>query len=528
MTPPPAPRPPRAPAARRRAKPRPPKPRPRRERGPDGAPAPPPLPDAPATAQAAGLAAREAAALLLARVIDDRRSLSGLVDTRHGPPAFQALEPRDRALARAIVTTALRHRGQIHAALSAQLDRPPPKGARHLIHTLHVAAAQILFMQVPARAAVSLAVSAVRREPRSTRFARLANAVLRRVAETGLPASAPDAPAPNDPAPAPSVPAPGRAPGTAVNAPSWFAKRLAKQWGRERAAAILAQHARVPAIDLCCRAEAAAWADRLGGFPLFEGCVRVTRDDPVPQWPGYAEGAWWVQDAAAQLPAALLGDVAGVRVLDLCAAPGGKAAQLAAAGARVTAVELVADRATRLRSNMERLSLDVDVVEADLFDWTPEAPFEAILLDAPCSSTGTARRHPDVPWTKTSEDVAALAGLQRRMIERAATMLSPGGRLVFANCSIDRAEGEDILAAVLASGDLALDAISPDEVHGLRHLVNEHGWLRSLPCHLARPPAAGEDAIGAPDDPATGLDGFFAARLVRREATALTGAGTSR
>ena len=446
--------------------------------------------DAPEGAPPPGLAARQAAATLLARVVDDRRSLSGLVDTRHGPSAFQALEARDQALARAIVTAALRHRGTIESVLSHAFDRAPPKRARHLIHTLHVAAAQILFLDVPDRAAVSLAVEALRREPRSARFAGLANAVLRKVAAQGVPTDA-----------RPS------------GVPDWWARRMGKQWGRERAAAILAAQAKAPAIDLCCPHDAAGWASRLGGTHLFGACVRVERGDPVTAWPGFEEGAWWVQDAAAQLPAALLGDVSGERVLDLCAAPGGKAAQLIAAGARLTAVEMVPDRAARLRANLARLSLSATIMEADLMEWAPEEPFGAILLDAPCSSTGTARRHPDIPWTKTADDIEALARLQEAMLRRAATFLAPGGRLVFANCSLDRTEGEDVLARVTGDGTFVLDPVEAHEVHGLAHLVNPKGWVRSLPAHPARPLAPGEGTLGLPEDPATGLDGFFAARL---------------
>lgn len=437
-----------------------------------------------------GLAARQSAATVMARIIDDGRGLDGLFATRHGPASLQRLDEQDRTLVRAIALTACRHRGVIIHLLDRLLKRPVPRNARHLAHTLHVAAAQILFMNVPDSAAVDLAVTALNEEKRSTRFAGLANAVLRRLSREKDALLA-------------SLSLDERA---KMNTPDWLFKRLRKAYGRERALAIAGMHMHEPALDLSVKETPDVWAEKLEGRTIFGRTIRVAATGSLENWPGYAEGEWWVQDAAAGLPAVLLGDVAGKRVLDLCAAPGGKTAQLATAGAKVTAVDSVASRIARLNSNLDRLRLTANVIEADVMSWTPDEPFDAVLLDAPCSSTGTIRRHPDVAWTKTPQIVAQLAGLQRDMIERAASMVKSGGTLVFANCSLDRSEGEDIVASLdCAALGLISDAVRPEEVFGHAEFITGQGTLRTLPCHLA-----------AADPMAAGLDGFFAARFRKK------------
>jgi 16S rRNA (cytosine967-C5)-methyltransferase len=225
----------------------------------------------------------------------------------------------------------------------------------------------------------------------------------------------------------------------------------------------------------------------------------------VADLPGYGEGAWWVQDAAAALPARLLGDVAGMRVADLCAAPGGKTVQLAAAGARVTAVDISASRLKRLAVNLARLGLEAEIVTADLMKYEPARPFDAILLDAPCSSTGTARRHPDIPWTKTPEDIDKLAEVQRRLLGRAVRMVKPGGRVVFSNCSLDPAEGEDLVEKFLVeTAGIRLDPVRPGEFDGVDPFITTRGTLRTTPADLD----VGTSAL-------SGMDGFFATRFVR-------------
>jgi 16S rRNA (cytosine967-C5)-methyltransferase len=423
---------------------------------------------------------------LLAAVIDTRTPLDGLTDSEHGHPQFRALDVRDRGLVRAILTTSLRFRNTIEALIAARLDRPLPVNATALSHILHVGAAQILFLDVPDSAAVDVAVSLAQADPRTRRFAGLVNAVLREIArrkERALPAALRQT----------------------VDAPAWFAERLHAAYGDARAAAILDNHRREAAIDLTVKQDADAWAERLGGRVLPTGSVRLGAiAGGLTDLPGYAEGAWWVQDAAASLPARLLGDIGGRRVADLCAAPGGKAAQLAAGGARVTAVDISANRLLRLRENLERLGLKAESVCADILSWQPDRPFDAVLLDSPCSATGTARRHPDVLWTKTPDDVEKLAGLQRRLLERTATLVAPGGTVVFANCSLDPREGEHVVEAVTAAAALTVDRIAPSELPGLEHLVTPEGFLRTTPAELP----GGEGF-------APGMDGFFAARLRR-------------
>ncbi len=434
-----------------------------------------------------GLAARKTAAKLLAAIVDAGTPLDGLTDHDHGHPQFRALEPRDRALVRAILTTALRFRGTVQALIDARLERPLPANAHALSHILHVAAAQILFLDVPDSAAVDLAVTQAKEDKRTQRFSALVNGVLREIArrkERALPAAL----------------------AKTVDAPDWFARSLRAAYGEAQAAAILAAHRLESPIDFTVKSDPGGWAVRLGGVVLPTGGVRLERlDGPVTALPGFAEGEWWVQDAAASIPAQLFGDIAGLRVADLCAAPGGKTAQLAHAGARVTALELSPNRAKRLRANLERLKLEAGIVQGDLFAYVPETPFDAVLLDAPCSSTGTVRRHPDVPWTKGPQDVEKLAALQARMLAHAVTLVKPGGTVVFSNCSLEPAEGEALLNAFLAANpQVALDPVRPGEFPFCDPFLTGTGTVRTTP--------AGLD-MGTPA--LSGLDGFFAARLKR-------------
>lgn len=429
----------------------------------------------------AGSAARRAATRLLAAVIDARTPLDGLTDAEHGHPLYRPLDGRDRALVRAILRAALVHRRTLAAALNARLDRPLPAGARHLEHVLHVAAAQMLYLDVPDSAAVDLAVDEVSGDPRSRRFSGLVNAVLRRLGREKADIH------------------------PVAEGPDWFRQALADAWGPDRAAAILSIHAVDAPLDLTVRADPARWATRLGGTVLPTRSVRLVRPGAaIPELDGFAEGAWFVQDAAAALPARLLGDVAGYRVADLCAAPGGKTAQLALAGAEVTAFDISASRLRRLAANMARLGLAVDTKAGDILALEPERRFDAVLLDAPCSSTGTVRRHPDVPWTKTPDDVAKLAGLQARLLDHAAGFVRPGGRLVFSNCSLLPVEGEETARRFLERRPgFALDPVRPGETPGLDGFVTAEGFVRTLPDDWSR---------GTPET--SGLDGFFAARFL--------------
>ncbi len=431
-----------------------------------------------------GLDARRAAVRLLAAVIDARTPLDALTDNEHGHPQFLALSARDKALVRAILVSALRHRCTIESLIRETLERPLPEKARALSHILHVGAAQILFLDVPDSAAVDLAVAQAKTDPRTARFSGLVNAVLRNLARGGGEA----------------LP---RALARTRDAPAWFMEHLESAYGRETADAILAAHRREPPTDFTVKSDPDGWAIRLGGRVLPNGSVRVDRlPAPVAELPGYAEGEWWVQDAAASLPARLLGDVRRRAVADLCAAPGGKTAQLAQAGAMVTAVDLSASRLQRLEVNLNRLGLTAQTVKADLLAWRPDQRFDAVLLDAPCSSTGTVRRHPDVPWTKRPEDIQRLAELQSRLLERALMLLRPGGVLVFANCSLDPAEGEELVGRLLAERrEVVLYPVRASELPDAEHFITSEGYLRTTP---AVPETAGQ--LGD-------VDGFFAARL---------------
>lgn len=428
-----------------------------------------------------GLAARRAAVEAVRAALAGRTP-SADAETSPGVP----LPDRDRGLARAIAGVVMRRRPAVFSAFERHLARPLPARAERVRAILAVGAAQILFLDVPDHAAVSLAVDLAREDRSSAPFAALVNGVLRKVAAGRAAVLA----EPVDPL---------------ALLPPWLAARWRDRFGADLAAAIAAQAAVEPALDLTVRSDPEGWAERLGGIVLPTGTVRLVAHGAVSSLPGYAEGAWWVQDAAAALPARLLGDVAGRRVADLCAAPGGKTAILAAAGAAVTAVDVAPERLARLAANLKRLGLAADLVAADLLEWQPAAPFDAILLDAPCTATGTLRRHPEIALAKRPQDVAALADLQQRLLARAVSWLKPGGTLVFATCSLEREEGPAQIGRLLAAGaPVERRPIAAGEIGGLAEALTAEGDLVTLPVHLPH----AEPRL-------SGLDGFFAARLVR-------------
>lgn len=440
-----------------------------------------------------GLAVRKTAASILRQVIERSVPLDALTDEANGAEHFRALDPRDRSLVRAILGAALRRRGEIHAALRRCLDRPLPLNAGALAAILHVGAAQILFLDVPDHAAVSLAVAHAWSD-RTARNARgLVNSVLRRIArERDDILARPDA--------------------ARLNAPDWLFRRWSESYGEAVAERIAEAHLVPPGLDLSVRADPALWAERLDGVALPTGTVRLRETRRVSALAGYAEGAWWVQDAAAALPARLLGDVAGKTVADLCAAPGGKTAELAASGAFVTAVDISASRLRRLTANLDRLQLKAAIETADILTWAPARTFDAVLLDAPCMATGTIRRHPDVALLKRPDDLDTLASLQARMLDSAAALVSPGGLLVFCTCSLEPEEGEAQVAPFLGRHpEFAAAPVDPAELSGLAHLISPSGALRTLPFH-----GFGADLISPHIlDTLSGMDGFFAARFRR-------------
>ncbi|MCW2308647.1 RsmB/NOP family class I SAM-dependent RNA methyltransferase [Rhodobium gokarnense] len=434
----------------------------------------------------AGLAARRVAVDILESVTDRGRRLEDVLESALNAGAASALIAKDRALVRAIVGTALRRKGQITDALGRLMKSRPPAKAHRLDHILAVGAAQILFMDVPDHAAVSLAVTQAVAEPRLRPFKNLVNGVLRNLGrQRDAILSGQDA--------------------ERLNTPDWLWQRWEKAYGPENARRFAAMHALEPSLDITVRSDPGGWAERLGAAVLPTGSLRLIPSGPIDRLDGFAEGAWWVQDAAAALPARLLGDIAGKRVADLCAAPGGKTAQLAAAGANVTAVDISAARLKRVEENLARLGLGAEIVAADLTDWTPEAPFDAILLDAPCSATGTVRRHPDLPWRRSGTEIESLAALQAEMLRQALSWLKPGGEIVYCTCSLEPEEGEAQVARALQEmPGLERRPIEAGEIGGLADLVTADGDLRTLPCHLSSAEAR-----------LSGLDGFFAARLRR-------------
>ncbi len=410
-----------------------------------------------------GLPTRKAARDLLDATLEQRRPLEEALEALP-----KRLDPRDRAAAHRIAAMVLRRLGCIDEVLSPFLRREPPPPARH---ALRIGAAELLLLDTPPHAAVATAVALA---PRA--FAGLVNAVLRKVAAEGAAAlEGLDAPR--------------------LDTPAWLWASWHAAYGP--AVRAIAEAHRGPApLDLSAAPGA---TPPEGAEVLPTGSWRMAAGTRVTDLPGFAEGRFWVQDAAAALPALLLGARPGERIADLCAAPGGKTAQLAAAGADVTAVERDAARLARLAENLARLRLPATLVQADAAAWTPPAPFDAILLDAPCTATGTIRRHPDVAHTKRARDVGAAAEAQARLLAAAARMLKPGGRLIFATCSLQPEEGEAHLARAAA---LSLEhrPWSAADLPGLPEAITPAGCLRTRPDFW---PDRG------------GMDGFFAARFVR-------------
>jgi len=436
-----------------------------------------------------GLAARRIAADILDGVLHKQRTLDEQLDGAAAHPGLKTLSDRDRALMRRLVATILRRLGTLGHVLSRLLDRGVPTDAPRAQSALLIGAAQILWMDVPDHAAVDLSVRLVQSDRRAAKYAGLVNAVLRRCAREGQPLI-------------------DEVKSQTLDIPAWLLARWTAHYGAAVARAIADAIGHEPSLDITVKSDPAQWATRLHGETLPTGTVRTLLQGSVTMLPGFTEGQWWVQDAAAALPARLLGDVNGKSVADLCAAPGGKTAQLAHAGARVTAVDRSPGRMARLRDNLARLALGAETVVADAAEWQGAKSgegFDCILIDAPCSSTGTIRRHPDIAWLRQETDIGALMALQKRLLQKAVALLKPGGTLVYCTCSLEPEEGEQAIAALLANEPAVRRApIAAGEVAGLAEILTSEGDLRTLPCHLPHP-----------DTRLSGLDGFYAARLVK-------------
>ena len=423
--------------------------------------------------------ARAVAAHSLGAILRRGSTLDQALGSESG---LDGLSTRDAAFARLLLLTTLRRLGQIDAFLAGLMDRPLPARRGPVQDVLRLGIAQLAFLETPAHAAVASTV-ALARGPRLAPYRGLVNAVLRRASREHAAIASLDA--------------------ARLNTPDWLWQSWTHAYGEERCRAIAAAHIEEPPLDLSLvtdrEEQAEALCDALGAQSLPGGTLRLRGAGEVTQLKGYDAGAWWVQDAAAALPARLLGPVADKRVLEIGAAPGGKTAQLAAAGAHVTAVDRSAPRLTRLRANLARLGLDAEIVEADALDWRPQAPADAVLLDVPCSATGTIRRHPDIPHGRKPADVARLAESQGRLLARTAGMVAPGGLLVYASCSLQPEECERQVDAFLAvSPEFARLPVREGELTCIDEAITAAGDLRTLPCHWAE---------------RGGMDGFYAARL---------------
>ncbi len=395
-----------------------------------------------------------------------------------------SLSARDRGFQRLLVLTTLRRLGQIEDAIARCVERPDQLPPRERC-VLRLGAAQLLFIGTPAFAAVDGAVEGTR----SKSLKGLVNAVLRRLSREGATILASQDAA-------------------RLNTPAWLWEQWLRDFGEPTARAIATAHLVEPPLDLTVSGDAAALAERAGAVVLPTGSVRQRNAGSVAELPGYDEGAWWVQDAAAGLPARLLlgamAEPRGARIADLCAAPGGKTAQLATAGAAVTAVDRDAARLQRVADNLRRLRLNATLVAADATQWSPGAPFDSVLLDAPCTATGTIRRNPDIAWHKSAQSSAGLRPTQDALLDSAAAVLRPGGVLVYCVCSLDSGEGVERVESFLSRRQgFRRELVAAAEVGGLQELLTPAGDLRTLPSHLAD--------LG-------GMDGFYAARLRRERA----------
>ena len=425
---------------------------------------------------------------LIAGVLRHARSLDEGLASAFARPEIAALEPRDRAFAYLIASTVLRRYGELSAVIAHCLDKPLPAKRGAAMEILLAGAAQLLILETPAHAAINLAVTQSKQDAQTNRFNRLINAVLRRITREGA-----DVLAGLD--------------RVRSNIPDWLWRRWCEEYGDETARKIADASLKEAALDLSMRTQAEDWAEQLNAVVLPTGSLRLKAAGRIEELPGFSEGRWWVQDAAAALPARLLGDVTGQRVLDLCAAPGGKTAQLASAGANVTSVDNAASRMERFRANLDRLQLSAELVIADAAAYHSNEPFDAVLLDAPCTATGTIRRHPDILHLKRSADIEKLAKLQSGLLDAASRMLKPGGTLVYCTCSLEPEEGERQVDRFLARNtNFQRHAISAGELNTPPDWITPDGDLRTLPFHL--PEMKDRDSNAVP-----GIDGFFAARL---------------
>ena len=435
-----------------------------------------------ASAQTDILAARLIALDIFSTVIDRRQPLDQVLEENRG---LNALSAQNRAFVRMLVSTALRRLGQIDDFIRRATEKNTPLNPPLLHHLLRLGATQIAFMDVPDYAAADTSVR-IADERQLSRQRGLVNAVLRRIAREHRDWA-------------------GKQDTARMNTPDWLMKILIADYGLRTAAEIAQANMAEAPLDISIKNPGMRdhWAATLQAAILPTGTLRRAEGGMVRDLPGFDDGMWWVQDAAAALPVNLLGNIEGKTVIDLCAAPGGKTAQMAARGASVIALDRSAARLTRLGENLRRLRLDknIQMETADAAAWHPKDKAEFILLDAPCTATGTIRRHPDVPYLKSEADVTRLGDVQQKLLDNACEMLVPGGILIYCTCSLLKDEGERQIEKLLArNSSIQRLPLSPAETGGINGIINEQGDMRILPFHLA--------AQG-------GMDGFFASRLQR-------------
>ncbi|MGI4818256.1 MAG: RsmB/NOP family class I SAM-dependent RNA methyltransferase [Janthinobacterium lividum] len=420
-----------------------------------------------------GVQARLVAGLLLNAALEKR---TGLDDELAKSPA-KDLSPADRAFARACAMGALRRLGEIDQILGKRLKTMP---GLPTLTILRIAVAQMLVLETPAFAAVSTAVKLAERDNKTRPYKNLINAVLRGIDRDGFGVTKPEA-----------------------NLPEWLAARWHATYGDEAFKGLAEATRFEPATDISvkAKADASAIAEALDATMLPGGTLRTERRGDVAQWPGFDNGDWWVQDAAAAIPARLLNVKAGETALDLCAAPGGKTLQLADAGAEVVALDRSESRLKRLRQNFQRMKLEAEVVAIPAEDWEDDRQFDAVLLDAPCSATGTYRRNPEALRAVRPADIAKLADVQHRLLDVAAAKVRPGGRLVYCVCSLEREEGEtQMLAFLRRNSAFKTVSVDTDAVGAPSEALTKEGWLRIMPGQWADRGS---------------LDGFFIACLQR-------------
>ena len=412
--------------------------------------------------------------------VDEGVQLDKALSSNHELPK---LEDRDRRFVRLLATTSLRHRGQLERVLAPLVARKPFGAQANANLILLMGAAQLLLLKTGAHAAVDSTVELMR-QTGFDRLCGLANAVMRRLTREGE--SLLEATSHMD------------------NLPSWLQQSWRHYWGEEATTAIADLAMLPPPLDISVKDDAAGWAIKLDARLVNYHSLRREFDGDPSLLVGFDEGAWWVQDAAAALPARLLNIAKDEAIIDLCAAPGGKTAQLIAAGGRVTAIDNSRKRLDRLRRNLKRLKLPADLVLADGVGYSPDAPVDAVLVDAPCSATGTVRRRPDILNQREAEDIIALQQIQWDLVTNALGWLRSGGRMVYATCSLQPEEGEDIISAVInaADGRFGIDPITADEAGIFAKSITETGCIRILPSNYLD--------IG-------GVDGFFIARLMSLE-----------